>query len=94
MNKVQVTKDSPKACARIDLSRVKMVEDVELGAEIEVTIVGKVKTLRGPEEGLREGWNGKEKKEKYTYPGSLELEISSVEIAGIGKFDGLGEDYD
>jgi len=85
----------PKLCARIDLTKVAMVKDVELGSTVDVVITGKVKSMRGPEEGLREGYstNGKRtKEEKYVYPGTLEIEISEVKIKSIGEFDGLGDD--
>lgn len=92
--------DKPKICMRLDLAKVSTVDDVELGSEVTITVTGKVKTLRGPEEGLRESYDypvtgsskkSKPKEEKYLYPGSLEVEVSSVSIKKQGEFD-YGDD--
>jgi hypothetical protein len=84
--------DDKKICARIDLDKLSRVSDVELGEEVTITIKGKVNSMRGPEEGLRDSYTKPSKKEKYHYHGNLEIEISSLKIQPIGEFDGMMED--
>jgi hypothetical protein len=80
--------------ARIDISKASQASGIEVGKDIEITIKGKVKSIRGPEHGERPSYtNGKEgKKEKYTYPGNVEIEISKFKVEGLGEFDGMLED--
>lgn len=79
-----------KLCARIDLTNSKVVGGVELGEEVTVTVTGKVKALRGPDQHLYDKY-GKSGKvvgtEKEVYPGSLEVEISSISVEGKSEFD-------
>jgi len=87
--------DASKVCARIDLKKLSTVAEVELGETVTITITGKVKSMRGPEEGLRPvyGEKGKTKKEeKYTYNGNLEVEIEQMVIKSVGDFDGMADD--
>ncbi len=88
--------DNRKITARIDLEKVNLVNDVELGANVEIKIVGKVSMLRGPEKGTRPKYDkegsptGKEI--AYTYPGCLEVEISKISVDGYGDFSGMEDD--
>lgn len=85
-----------KLCARIDLTNSKVVGGVELGEEVTVVVRGKVKALRGPDQHLYDkyGKNGKVVgTEKEVYPGSLEVEISSIQVEGRNELD-PGDDYE
>lgn len=85
-----------KPTARIDLTKVSVVTDVDLGDIVTLTIKGKVRMMRGPEEGLRESYSSDSKKqgkkEKYSYPGCLEIEIDSVKVDGHNDFSGMEDD--
>lgn len=92
MNKLAeaVPMDSkPRITARVDLESVRAVKDVELGEVVELRIRGKVCSMRGPEESLYKDSKGKEV--KSTYPGTLEVEISKLEVGSPGEFDGLDD---
>lgn len=78
-------------CARIDLKTFSDAENVELGDIVEIVIKGKVKSLRGPEEGYHTSIDGK-KKEKYTYNGSMEIELDSVKLLSGSDFSGMEDD--
>ena len=91
--------DKPKLCARLDISKASQAGDLELGEEVTIVLRGKVRTLRGPEEGIRgpydpipttSGKKGKE--EKYTYPGSIEIEITKMDVKGTSGFEGLADE--
>lgn len=86
--------DDRKLCARIDISKAKQAAGLSVGEDVEITIKGKIKSIRGPEEGVRPSYKiGKEgKEEKYTYPGSIEIELSKYEVAGLGEFAALMDD--
>lgn len=84
--------DERKLCARVDIDKVKKVNDVNLGDEVTLVVTGKVTNLRGPEENLYKDGKGKER--KSTYPGSMEIEISEMKVSAVGEFDGLEEDDD
>lgn len=79
-----------KLCARIDISKASQAADFELGDVVEITIRGKVKSLRGPEETMRPEYNTKDgkpgKDKKHVYPGSIELEIESFKVDGGTDF--------
>lgn len=81
-----------KLCARVDIDKVKKVNDVNLGDEITLVVKGKVTNLRGPEENLYTNEKGKET--KSTYPGSMEIEIDEMKVMSVGVFDGMEEDDD
>lgn len=60
-----------------------------------MTLKGRVKALRGPDEHLydRYGKGGKVTgTEKEVYPGCMEVEISSMEVEGKSEFDPGEED--
>lgn len=77
----------PRITARIDLESVKTVKDVELGEMVEITIKGKVCSMRGGEESMYKDEKGKTHKSKY--PGTLEVELSSLKVNSPGEFDGM-----
>lgn len=87
-----------KRCMRLDITKLDQAEDVELGDKLTFVVTGEVKSIRGPEEGYNESYpigvksSGKGKKEKYIYPGSIEIEVASASIKKNGEFDD-GEDY-
>lgn len=78
-----------KITARVDLESVREVKDVALGEMVELRIRGKVCSMRGPEESLYKDQKGKEV--KSLYPGTLEVEISKLEVSSPGEFDGLDD---
>lgn len=87
--------DSPrKMCARIDLRKYSDAKDVELGDDIEIVVKGKVKSLRGPEEGYYGSISakGKEGKEKYSHPGSMEIEITTMKVLTSSEYAGMEDD--
>ena len=82
--------EKKKLCARFDISKASMAKDLELGEEVTITVKGRVKSLRGPEEGYHEPYMKGEKARKYSYPGSVELELSSFTVDG--EFSDFPED--
>lgn len=84
-----------KLCARVDIQKASQVDDVSIDDTVTIVVKGKVKSLRGGEQYKSREYlgNGKEGKEvTRTHPGSIELEITSVEVHGKGAFDGMLED--
>jgi hypothetical protein len=83
-----------KLCARLDISSAKQVNDVNLGDEITVVVKGKVKRMDGPSQYTSSEYlgKGKEKEVERKIPGSVELEITSMEVKTDGEFDGMLED--
>lgn len=84
--------DEKSRTVRVDIDKVKQVNDVNLGDTVTLVVKGKVKSMRGPEERLWKDEKGKEK--KSTYPGSIEIEIDEMRIGAEGQFDGLLEEDD
>lgn len=84
--------DDKTLTARVDIDKVRKVNDVNLGDTVTLTIKGKVRSMRGPDESVYKNDKGKEI--KSVYPGSLEIEISDMRIGSVGEFDGLEEDDD
>jgi hypothetical protein len=84
--------DEKTRTVRVDIDKVKQVNDVNLGDTVTLVVKGKVKSMRGPEESLWKDSKGKEK--KSTYPGSIEIEIDEMRIGAEGQFDGLLEEDD
>lgn len=83
--------------ARIDIKKVSMVDGVSLHDEITLTITGKVISIRGPEEYVGTAYVGEGKKPKKvdrSYPGSLEVEVSSAKLSVVNQFDGMDQDDD
>ncbi len=78
-----------KLCARIDISKASQAGELEIGSPVKILIEGKVKSLRGPEEGLRNDYNsqGKDRKVKYNYPGSIEIELENFAVEGTSEFE-------
>ena len=78
-----------KLCARLDISKASQAGELELGQPVKILISGTVKSLRGPEEGVREGYDSKDKskKVKYTYPGSIEIELDRFAVEGTSEFE-------
>lgn len=76
--------DSKKIKARFDLKKFTSAGDVSLGDEVEITVRGKVVNLRGPEESMYEDHKGKTK--TSTYPGSMEIDVSTMKVVSKGEF--------
>jgi len=78
-----------KLCARIDISKASQAGDLEIGKPVKILVSGKIKAIRGPEEGMRTKYkDGKEKgEEKYTYPGSIEIELDKFAVEGTSEFE-------
>lgn len=74
---------------RVDIESAGVLKAIELGQEVEICIRGKVKMLRGPEEGYRTVYKKGEptdKKEPYKYNGCIEVEVAMIEIEEPGAF--------
>ena len=85
--------DERKLTARIDISKASQAGDIEIGKQITVLVTGKVKSIRGPENGLRKTYANKgPKEEKYTYPGSIEIELSKFAVKGQNEFEAAFDD--
>lgn len=86
---VAVMDDNRKPSVRIDIDSAQTLKAIELGQEVEICIKGKVKMLRGFEEGYREVYKKGEptgKKEPYKYNGCIEVEVGVIEIEEPGAF--------
>lgn len=72
--------------ARIDVKKASMVNDVGLDDIVTITLKGKVKSIAGAreEKGMEYMGKGKEKEVKRLFPGSLEIEVSSIKVMGEG----------
>jgi hypothetical protein len=81
-----------KLTARIDISKASQAGDLELGQEVSIVIRGKVTALRGPSESLNVESGSKGKEEKYTYPGSIEIQLEKFAVEGTSGFEALLED--
>jgi hypothetical protein len=80
-------------CARIDIRKFKDADGLELGDSVEIVLKGKVKSLRGPEEGVHSSPDGKMKKaDIYNYPGSVEIELESFKLLETGEYEGMLDD--
>jgi hypothetical protein len=84
----------PEPKMRLDITKVSMVGDVSLNDEVEIKVKGRVTSIRGPEHYIGTDYlgKGKEKEVERMYPGSLEVEISSVAIATVNQFEGMDSD--
>ena len=90
-----VKKDPPKM--RLDINKVSMVGDVSLNDEVEITVKGRVVSIRGPEQYLTSPYDscegkGKIKEEERVYPGCLEVEIGTVTVGKMNEFEGMDGD--
>lgn len=92
-SKAVVMGSERKLRARIDLSSAKIVGDVELGEEVTIKVTGKVTEMRAPSKYMGMEYTGKsEKKVPRTDPGSLEIEVSKLQVEVDGEWSDPGED--
>jgi len=85
--------ETRKMCARIDIRKFKDADGLELGDSVEIVLKGKVKSLRGPEEGIHGPVDSKSKtSDKYNYPGSVEIELESFKLLETGEYEGMLDD--
>lgn len=89
--------EGKKLCAKIDILKASQVDEVGLDDEITVVVKGKVRSLRGKEEYKSKDYEastekGRQKEIKRIIPGSVELEISEMQVYREGEFDGLMEE--
>jgi len=80
-----------KLTARVDISKAAQAAKVTVGETVEVVIRGKVKSIRGPEEGTY-GVVGDKKSEKYMHPGSIEIELKEFKVLEGSDFSGMEDD--
>jgi hypothetical protein len=84
-----------KPCARVDLTKASVVDNVSIDDIVTVIVTGKVKALRGRDEYKTHDYDDKGKKGKEitrVNPGSIEIEVSDMRVAKKGEFDGMLED--
>lgn len=78
---------------RLDLKKASIVGDVGLDDVVTITITGKVCSISGPREYKERDYGSKtDKQVKKLSPGTLELEVSKISIAGNGYGAGYDED--
>lgn len=89
--------DSRKQCARVDIIKYSEAKDMELGETVTIVVTGKVRSLRGPEKYMSYDYDDKGKRSakevERMSPGSIELEVSSMEISVDGEIEALMKEY-
>lgn len=84
--------------ARVEIMEAPGKGTINVDHDVTIVIKGKVKSIKGVEEGKTtdykyvKGGPDKKVERKYTEPGCIEVETTSVSIVKNGEFDGMLDD--